>query len=256
LQATIEGTGDQSRDRRDRVRRSAELEVQVSGPKLRLPRPRPLRRQVANPGDADAAGVSVTHQVPSGYKFISAEEGGEFDTTSKSITWSVGAISARPYEGTQVRTHGDCAGDFAHKGHRERGSRTSRENRIESKIEGLSAVAMEVTDSDDPLEVGTDTTYEIRIANTGSKDETDVRLVCTLPAQLKFKGARSPGKFDIVGNEIVFENLPKLPAKTEVTYKLTVTAVAKGDARFKATMTAGGLSEPVVKQESTRVYSD
>jgi hypothetical protein len=115
---------------------------------------------------------------------------------------------------------------------------------------------MEVADSDDPVEVGTDVTFEIRVANTGSKDETDVKLVCAIPTQMKFKGARGPGKYEVVGNEVVFDVLKNLPARTEATFKVTLTAASKGDARFKATLTAGGLSEPVIRQESTRVYSD
>lgn len=233
------------------------LEVQLSGPKLRyLDRKAVYVVKVSNPGDAPATGVSVSHLVPAGFKYIAADEGGKFDTASKNITWNLGVVGAGQSKELKCELMAVVAGDFAHKvaAGGDRGLRA--ENRLETKIEGLSAVAMEVTDSDDPLEVGTDTTYEIRIANTGSKDETDVKLVCTLPAQLKFKSARAPGKYEQVGNDLVFESLPKLPAKTEVTYKVTVTATAKGDARFKATLTAAGLSEPVIKQESTRVYSD
>ncbi|HJZ91816.1 MAG TPA: hypothetical protein VKE40_13160, partial [Gemmataceae bacterium] len=96
----------------------------------------------------------------------------------------------------------------------------------------------------------------IRISNTGSKDESDVKLVCAIPPQMKFKSATGPGKFDVVSGEVVFETVKKLPARSDVTFKVTVTAALKGDARFKATLTAGGLTEPVMKQESTRVYDD
>ena len=68
------------------------------------------------------------------------------------------------------------------------------EKSIATKVEGLSALAMEVTDTDDPVEVGTDTSYEIRVTNTGSKDETDVKLVCVIPPQMKFKSADRPGE--------------------------------------------------------------
>ena len=117
-------------------------------------------------------------------------------------------------------------------------------------------MAMEITDSDDPVEVATDTTYEIRVSNTGSKDETDVKLICAIPAQMKFKSARGPGKYELTANELIFEPLDKLPARTEVTYRITLTAKEKGDAKFKATMTASGLTEPIIRQESTKIYAD
>jgi hypothetical protein len=115
---------------------------------------------------------------------------------------------------------------------------------------------MTVVDTDDPVEVGAPTSYEVRVSNTGSKSETDVKLVCAIPPQMKFKSATGPGRFEVVGNEVVFETVKSLEARAEVTYLVTFTAQTKGDARFKATLTAGGLSEPVIKQESTRVYAD
>jgi hypothetical protein len=73
---------------------------------------------------------------------------------------------------------------------------------------------------------------------------------------MKFKAADGPGRFEVVGGEVVFDTVKRLPARGDVIYKVTVTAKAKGDARFKATLTAGGLTEPVIRQESTRVYAD
>jgi uncharacterized repeat protein (TIGR01451 family) len=233
------------------------LDVQIAGPKLRyLDRKAAYVITVTNAGDASATGVVVTHQVPTGFKFVSASEGGKHSVGGGMITWEVGEIPAGQMRDLKCELLAAGTGDFVHKVSAT-GTRGIRSDaNIATKVEGLSAVAMEVTDSDDPVEVGSDTTYDIRIANTGSKDETEIKLVCAIPAQMKFKAARGPGKYEVVGGEVIFDVLPKLPAKTEITYKVTVTAAQKGDARFKATLTAAGLSEPVVKQESTRVYSD
>jgi uncharacterized repeat protein (TIGR01451 family) len=233
------------------------LDVQIAGPKLRyLDRKAAYVVTVTNAGDAPATGIVVTHQVPTGFKFISASEGGKYSAGGGMITWEVTEIPAGQMRDLKCELLAAGTGDFVHKVSAS-GSRGIRADaNVATKVEGLSAVAMEVTDSDDPVEVGSETTYDIRIANTGSKDETEIKLVCTIPAQMKFKAARGPGKYEVVGGEVVFEVLPKLPAKTEITYRVTVTAAQKGDARFKATLTAAGLSEPVVKQESTRVYSD
>jgi uncharacterized repeat protein (TIGR01451 family) len=233
------------------------LDVQVAGPKLRyLDRKAAYVLTVTNSGDASATRLVVTHQIPPGFKYVSASDGGKHSAVAGTITWEIGDIPAGQMKDLKCELLAAGIGDLVHKigvsGDRGAHAETS----IATKVEGLSAMAMEVTDSDDPVEVGSDTTYEIRVANTGSKDETDIKLVCTIPTQMKFKSARGPGKYEMVGGEVIFEVLPKLAAKTEAIFKVTVTAAQKGDARFKATLTAGDLTEPVVKQESTRVYSD
>jgi uncharacterized repeat protein (TIGR01451 family) len=147
-------------------------------------------------------------------------------------------------------------GDFTHTVAATGARGVRAEKSVSTKVEGLSALGMEVADSDDPVEVGADTTYEVRVTNTGSKDETDVKVVCTIPSQMVFKAADGPGRFEVKGAEVVFDPVKRLPAHGDVIYKVTVTAKTKGDARFKATLTAGDLTEPVIRQESTRVYSE
>ena len=59
---------------------------------------------------------------------------------------------------------------------------------------------MEVVDTEDPVEVGTDTAFEIRITNTGSKSETNLKIVATLARAIRFSNAEGPTGFTSVGN--------------------------------------------------------
>lgn len=140
-------------------------------------------------------------------------------------------------------------------------------------VEGIPAMRMEVVDLSDPVEKGGETTYEIRITNTGSKADTDVRLACELPKELRCGAVSGPtagkplerigvdfNKTPVGGTEtttaIEFEPIAELAPKTEAVYRVKVKAVAAGDVRFKATLTSKHLSAPVVKEESTRVYGE
>ena len=233
------------------------LDLEVAGPKLRyLDRKAVYTVKVTNPGDAAATDVVVSHKVPDGFKFSAADNGGRFDATSGTVKWAIGEVGPGAVKELKCEVVATGTGDFTHTVTASAARGVRAEKSVATKVDGLSALAMEVADSDDPVEVGSDTTYEIRVANTGSKDETDVKLVCSIPPLMKFKAADGPGKFDVVGGEIVFDTLKRLPARGDVVYKVTVTAKQKGDARFKATLTAGGLTEPVIRQESTRVYAD
>ena len=127
---------------------------------------------------------------------------------------------------------------------------------IVTRVEGLSAILVELVDTEDPIEVGAETTYEIRITNTGSKSETDIRLVCMIPDKMQFKSAQGPSRHQDEGKEIVFDPLPKLAPRADAIYRVTVKALAPGDCRFKAQITSTNLVEPVIEMESTRVYQD
>ncbi|WP_020472492.1 CARDB domain-containing protein [Zavarzinella formosa] len=233
------------------------LDLEATGPKLRyLDRKATYAFKVTNPGDAPAVNVVVTEMIPAGFKFISADNGGQHDFATRTVKWFVGEIPAGQTKEVKTDLMAVGTGDFNHKvmASAARGIKTEKD--ITTKVEGLSAMLMEVLDTEDPVEVKADTAYEIRITNTGSKFENDVKLVCTIPPQMKFKDAQGPVKYEIIGNEVVFQTLPKLAPRADASFKVIVTAVAKGDARFKATLTSGGLTEPVTKQESTRVYED
>jgi hypothetical protein len=235
----------------------AKLDLEVTGPKLRyLDRKAIYTIKITNPGDAPATDVVVSQIVPDGFKFAAADAGGRYDAASRTIRWAVGELATGNSKELKCELVAAGLGDFKHTATATGGRGIKAEKSVATKVEGLSALAMEVADSDDPVEVGSDTTYEIRVTNTGSKDETDLKLVCTIPAQMKFKAADGPGRFEVVGGEVVFGTLKRLPARGDVIYKVTCTAKTKGDARFKATLTAGDLSEPVIRQESTRVYSE
>jgi Domain of unknown function DUF11 len=233
------------------------LAVEVAGPKLRyLERRAVYAVKVTNAGDAPATEVVVSHAVPAGFKFVAADAGGRYDPVGRTVKWTVGELPAGQGRDLKCELLAAGTGDFTHTvvGVAARGVRA--EKAVATRVEGVSALSMEVVDTDDPVEVGAETCYEVRVTNTGSKDETDVKLVCTVPPQMKFKKAVGPGRYELAGGEVVFEAVRTLEPRADVTFKVVVTAHAKGDARFKATLTAGGLSEPVIKQESTRVYAD
>jgi len=132
------------------------------------------------------------------------------------------------------------------------------ETQIVTRVEGLSALLMELVDLDDPVETGTDTAYEIRVTNTGSKTETNLQLICTIPQEMEFRGAKSGAncKYHLQGKQLIFEPLPKLAPRADVIYRVNVRGVLAGDVRFRAQITADGLKAPVLKEESTKVYGD
>ncbi len=233
------------------------LDLAVIGPKMRYEGKKATYTvKVTNPGDAPASNVFITEMVPNGFKFHQAEGGGQHDEATRSVKWFIGELPPGQSREVKIDLVATSQGEFVHKvvAHASRGMKAEQD--VKTVVEGISAISMEVIDTEDPVEVGTDTSYEIRIANTGTKAETDVKLVCNLPAQVKMKSVAGPVRYDVVGNEIIFHPLPRLAPRADAVFKVTVTAVAKGDARFKASLTTASIVEPVTKVEVTKVYAD
>jgi hypothetical protein len=148
-------------------------------------------------------------------------------------------------------------GEFAHKIAAQASRGLKVEGEAQTRVEGLSAILLEMVDLEDPVEVNGETVYEMRITNTGSKTETDVKLVCTIPGDKEqFKSATGPSPFHVEGNEIVFDALPKLAPRADAIYRVTVKCAAPGIAHFKSRITSAILTEPVTKEEATRIYAD
>ena len=233
------------------------LDIAIAGPGLRyLDRKATYTLKVTNPGDAPATNVSVNDVVPAGFKFLSATDGGRHDFATRTVSWFVGEVGPGQTKEVKFEVVAVNPGEFHHKASAQaaRGLKTDAE--LLSRVEGLSAILPEVVDTEDPIEVGGDTAYEIRITNTGSKTETDIKLVCTIPEKMEFKNSQGPAKCHAEGKVIVFDPVPKLAPRADAIFRVNVKALQAGDVRFKAQITSTNLVEPVLEMEATRIYAD
>ena len=98
--------------------------------------------------------------------------------------------------------------------------------------------------------------YEIRITNAGSKTETDLKLVATLPEKMVLKSAKGPVRYHEDGKAIIFEPIDRLAPKADAVFIVEAKAMEPGSVRFKIQLTSASNQEPLVKMETTRIYSD
>ena len=233
------------------------LDLEAKGPKLRyVDRKAVYTIKVTNPGDAPAANVTVSDVVPAGLKFVTADGGGQMDGTTRTVSWFLGEVA--PGQSKEVNLEVMCVatGEYAHKVAAQASRGLKVEGETQTRVEGLSALQMDVTDVEDPVELNGDAVYEIRVTNSGSVTETDVKIACTLPEKVQYKTATGPTGVHVEGAELVFDPLPRLAPKADVVYKVTVKCLAAGTIHFKAKATSTGVTDPVMKEESTRIYAD
>jgi uncharacterized repeat protein (TIGR01451 family) len=238
---------------------SPRLDLSVAGPKLRyLERHATYTLKVTNPGSSTANNVSIVYNMPQGFKFASATGGGRHDFSARTVSWFVGDLAAGESREVTLDEVAINIGEHRHTASATAARGLKTEGEVMTRVEGLSALLMELVDTDDPIEVGSETSYEIRVTNTGSKTETNLELVCTIPEKMEFRGAKCAAgcTYKVEGRDVIFQVLPRLAPRADVIYRVVVKGIAPGDMRFRARIRADGLTEPVLREESTRVYGD
>ena len=234
-----------------------QLSVAISGPRRRyLERQATYTVKVANPGTAAAQDIELVSRLPRAMQFVSANNAGHYDASTHAVYWSLQELPEGEQGQVQLVTLPTEAGD-----HTLRVESTARGELSDSseetvRVEGLSALFFEVVDVEDPVEVGRDTAYEIRILNQGTKVARNIIVAALLPDDLKPLSTEGPTQGTIQGNQVVFQPLPRLAPKADTTFTVRAQGVHPGDQRVQIQIQSDDLKTPVTKEESTRVYSD
>lgn len=233
------------------------LAVNLEGPKRRfLDRQATYRVTIMNPGTAPAQEVELVTYLPRGMQFVEANNSGQYDAAGHAVHWLLEelppqeqgtvTITAIPVEAGEQRLRIETKAM--------RGAEASVEEAI--LVEGIASLVFQVVDVADPIGVGEETSYEVVVSNQGSKESTNVQITAVLPPELTAVSAEGPTRFDVVGQQVRFEPLPRLAARQETTYRIVVAGAQPGDARFRVQLLSDDMRTPVTKEESTRVYGN
>ncbi len=233
------------------------LDLALEGPGLRyLERKAIYTLKVTNPGDAAASNVTVSDVVPAGFKVLAASDGGRHDFSTRTVSWFLGEVGPGQTREVKLEVQAVNAGEFKHHASAV-GARGLRAEAVKTtKVEGVSAIMVEMVDTEDPVEVNGDTAYEVRITNTGSKAETNIKLTAVVPDKEEFKDVQGPVKYHTEGKTIVFDPIEQLAPHADALFRVNVNAKEQGIVYFKIDVTSTNLVQPVEKTESTRIYSD
>ncbi len=234
------------------------LEVAMDGPRKRyLERKATYTLSVANPGTAPAREVQLISHLPRGIEFVSANNRGRYDNDTHAVYWSLAELPEGEVGTVKLVTLPVERGQ--HRIRLEGRAESDLEDRREEVIvvEGLSAIFFEVADVEDPVEVGGETEYEIRVVNQGTESATNIRLAGLVPRQLQILSADGPTRHQIDDDgRVFFEPLPRLAPKADTTYRVKVRGQQAGDQRFRVQLQSDEMDSPVTKEESTRIYAD
>lgn len=236
---------------------SPSLKVTFDGPTLPyLERKAIYTFSVSNPGTAPAHEIELVSHLPQAIKFVSANNSGYYDSKTHSVYWSLAELPEGEIGEVKLVTIPVEAGK--HTLRVESKGKLDLSDSLQETIvvDGLSALFFEVVDLEDPVAVGGETGYEIRILNQGTKTANNIRLVALVPPQLRALSAEGPTQNTVEGGRVIFAPLQRLAPKADATYRIRVQGVVEGDQRLRVLVQSDEMNSPVTKEESTRVYKD
>jgi hypothetical protein len=233
------------------------LEVAMSGPGLRYKgRNAKYTLKVTNDGAVPNANVRVTQSVPDGFQFVSADRGGKYEPAHKAIHWFLGRIDPGQTQLVSCELTPNALGDFKHQAIVQSDNGLEARAHVATRVEGTASLDTAIVDLDDPVEVGGEAAWEVRVTNTGSKAANSVAVACELPAEVVLMSAVGPTDSVADKKVIHFKPLPQLAPGQQAIYRVHVRGIAEGVHRLRATITSDALDQPVSIEEATKFYAD
>ena len=229
----------------------------MTGPTKRyLERPAKYTVSVSNPGTAPAHNIDLVTYLPTGLKFVEANNAGQYDSRRHAVFWSLAELPPSDSGSVELVALPIEAGDqrMRVEGSAAKGLKAEAESTVQ--VEGLAAIAFEVSDLADPIEVGKDTTYVIKIVNQGSKEATNVNVAAALPQGMQPLSADGDVSGEVQGDKVFFQPISRIDPKQSVTLKVQVRGATAGNHKISVQVTTNEIQTPITNQESTTVYSD
>lgn len=248
-----------------------QLHVTQTGPTKCFVRAEPVYEiTLSNPGTAATDPVNLYAVLPEGFEFLQGGEGATYSAANRAVVWKLAGIAPgaskaftlklrATVEGEgQLRTIAQAVAEQPVQGVAAGGAVRPAGKILEAKAEtavkaeGVAAVRFDVVDLDDPVEVGKEAVYEIRVTNQGTGACSNIQLVAAMAEGTSYTGSSGPTQVKAQGQHLVFDPIPTLGVKGEAVYRVKVRGSVAGDTRFKVQLTCDQVRTPVVKEESTR----
>jgi uncharacterized repeat protein (TIGR01451 family) len=214
-----------------------------------------------NPGTAPATNVEIVAYLPKGLEFMSADNKGQYDTRQHAVHWSLAELPASKSGFVQIEAFPIDVGEQIVRAEAKADLNLAADAEHTTVVQSVTELEFSVADLQDPIEVGSETTYEIRVLNNGGKRATGIQVAALLSAgiqALKGEGTTavtiSPPGPD--GQLVEMAAIAELPPRGEAIYRLKVKGVTEGYQLIRVQLQSSDAATPITKEEGTKVYLD
>jgi uncharacterized repeat protein (TIGR01451 family) len=207
---------------------------------------------VANNSTIPAKNTVIEDNIPEGVTSTEASTGAKL--SGSKLIWELGTLAPNTFKKVRVSYLPTEAGTLTNSATATAYCSEAVTASVNTLIAGISAVALEVVDVDDPVKVGARTTYVISVTNQGSAAATNVHIACILEDNVQYVSSAGATAGSAEGQRLNFFPLSTLAPKAKAAWRVVVRAVRPGDVRFKVVLNVDQLTRPVQETESTYLY--
>jgi uncharacterized repeat protein (TIGR01451 family) len=232
------------------------LALTKTGPERRLVnRPTQYLLTVSNPGDMPAQNVEVSDEIPEGIEFLGASAGGRRVSGRRpapdQVKWRLGALAPGENRVLQITVRATAPGDLVNVAAATADRGLSAKSASRTKFESATGPSAEIDKGPDPVDVGRDAVYTVRLINPGREAARSVGLVVTVPEELRVTTARGPTAADQDRQTVKFAVLPTLGPGAEAQYTVYAQALKPGAAKLRVELTCAETGATPLTWEET-----
>jgi uncharacterized repeat protein (TIGR01451 family) len=209
---------------------------------------------VTNAGSVPVTNAVLRYRLPPELVLRNASDGGQFNANTNEIVWNLGNLASGEERivkltalGARPTTRGVVSGVLTASPNLE----VKKDNTIE--VLGVPALRIETASDVNPIDVGRQVVYTIRITNQGTLPADQIQVVAEVPGLMRPLGGRGLQAATVSGNTVRFPPINNLPPNQVATLYVYAQAIDQGDARFRVSVQSPSLATPLITEEATRI---
>ena len=208
--------------------------------------------EVKNTGNGDARDAYIEDTLPAGCAYVSSTPAGQ--AAGGTVRWALGTLKAGEGRSAEVTVKCDAYGMIENTARAGAYCADAVAATAKTSVLGVPGLLLEVIDNEDPIEVGKNVTYIIRVTNQGRVRITNVVVNCTLDGNMEFVSAEGQTAAAKTGATPTFAPMAVLEPKAMAEWRVTVKATKEAQAAFKVTMVSTEITRGHEEFEGTNFY--
>jgi uncharacterized repeat protein (TIGR01451 family) len=238
---------------------AATATIEVLGPQVTLDRIGPKKvyvgrngrftNTIRNEGQLAFTNLTLVETLPPGMEFVSAGDGGRYDTRTRQVTWRINRLDVGQTAQVQIELQSTGRGPQVSQVRVVDGGTLSVEASHAYDSHGVAALSIRSSDLTSPLSLGEQINLKTQVHNRGTESATRVGMTILAPRGYEIISARGPTDFKAVTGGVRFDPVARLDGRQHLEFEVVLRGLSAGEGRVQMRVEADQLEEPLNSEE-------